>query len=193
MAVDDSQLILRGIADVSDEDLQNFDCGVENLNHFLTQESRVYSEHGLTETSVAFWQDDVSSPIAYFALSADSIRLNITERGELGLPFDADLTFFPAVKITKLAVHKDMQSKGIGRMLIDLISGMVFSTNTAVRLLNVNSLNNERTLAFYSRMGFIVNLDAQEKKDKKPPKKKNRAGTPNPDQTVLMHLDIYQD
>lgn len=122
-----------------------------------------------------------NAPVAYFSLTADSVHLSGGERTDLGLPFDAPISFYPAVKLTKLAVAQDVQSRGLGEQLVDLICGIASDTPFAVRLLTVDAVNQDRVLQFYQRVGFMESLsDAKQRQAQK-----SR-------ETVLMFKDLYQ-
>ena len=179
MAVDASKVSLRYIRDINDEVLKQFSCGRPQLDDFLRKDARDYDNHGLTSTVVVFYQD-TPTPIGYFSMTADSVHLSPVERTDLGLPFTVPISYYPAVKITKLAVTHTRQSDGIGKHLIDLICGMASSAPFAVRLLTVDALNQERVLSFYKRAGFIESL-SEEKEHKA---KKAR-------ETILMFKDLY--
>lgn len=180
MVVDSNRISLRHIQDVEDEVLKGFSCGRLQLDEFLCEDAREYDRHGLTSTVVVF-SDSISVPIAYFSLTADSVHLSGGERSDLGLPFDAPIAFYPAVKLTKLAVAESMQSKGLGKHLVNLICGIASSAPFAVRLLTVDAVNDERVIAFYERVGFIESLS--EKKER---------GNQKLRDTILMFKDLYQ-
>jgi GNAT superfamily N-acetyltransferase len=180
MAVDASKITLRHIQDVEDGVLKQFACGRPQLDDFLREDAVGYDQHGLTRTVVVFYQD-ISAPIGYFSLTADSVHLSGGERADLGLPFDAPISFYPAVKLTKLAVVESMQGSGIGEYLIDLICGIASSAPFAVRLLTVDAVNHERVLSFYKRVGFLESLS--EKKEREAQKVR---------ETILMFKDLYQ-
>jgi len=180
MAGDISKISLRHIRDVADDVLKQFSCGRSQLDEFLHEDARDYDEHGLTRTVVAFHLD-VPNPIGFFSLTADSVHLSGGERTDLGLPFNAPISFYPAVKLTKLAVIDSMQGAGIGKYLVDLICGIASSAPFAVRLLTVDAINHERVSSFYKRAGFIESLS--EKKERG--SQKNR-------ETILMFKDLYQ-
>lgn len=185
-----ADITLREVGAVDDEVLRAFDCGEPGLNSFLVDEAKTYARHALTSTYVAFAPDDPACPVGYFSLSADAIRLNMMERGDLGLPFQSNIEFFPAVKITKLAVAVARQSQGLGRQLMELIIGMTYQSQHAVRLVNVNALNNPRTVRFYQSLGFLESLTDVERRERDAG---GRRGQAQQYQTVLMHLDIYAD
>lgn len=180
MSINAEQISLRHIGDVEDEVLNHFSCGRPQLDDFLREDARNYDAHGLTSTVLVFMQGHVA-PVAYFSLTADSVHLSSGERTELGLPFDAPISFYPAVKLTKLAVDQSWQSQGLGGHLLDLICGMVSEVPFAVRLLTVDAVNQEKVLSFYRRVGFMESLS----------KAKERQ-TQRARETVLMFKDLYQ-
>ncbi len=180
MVIDRGRLSLRHIRDVEDEVLKQFSCGRTQLDEFLHDDARDYDAHGLTSTVVAF-ADNYDNPVAYFSLTADSVHLSSGERTDLGLPFDVPISYYPAVKITKLAVMSELQRSGIGEALIDLICGIVSTAPFAVRLLTVDAVNQESVLNFYQRTGFLENLS--EKKERQSQKVRD---------TILMFKDLYQ-
>lgn len=180
MAIDRDSLTLRHIRDVEDEVLKQFSCGRPQLDEFLREDARDYDAHGLTSTVIVFAEGYIS-PVAYFSLTADSVHLSSGERTDLGLPFDAPISYYPAAKITKLAVMSELQRSGIGEALIELICGIVSTAPFAVRLLTVDAVNQEAVLNFYERTGFIESLS--EKKERQSQKVRD---------TILMFKDLYQ-
>lgn len=172
-------LVLRHIRDVDDRTLKGFTCGRLPLDAFLQEDARHYGAHGITSTVVVFLKER-SAPAGYFSLSADSVRLTDTEEFELGLPFDAPISYYPAVKLTKLATATDLQSQGLGEAIVLLICGIVADTPFAVRLLTVDTVNQARGIAFYEQAGFMESLaDRREKKNQRHPA------------TVLMPKDLH--
>ncbi|MFZ4536858.1 hypothetical protein [Propionivibrio sp.] len=180
MAFDKTKLSLRHILDVEDEVLKQFSCGRSQLDDFLHNDARSYHAQGLT-SSVLIFAKGHETPVAYFSLSADSVHLSGGERTDLGLPFNALISYYPAVKITKFAVVSKLQSSGIGTGLIDLICGIVSTAPFAVRLLTVDAANQEHVLNFYLRAGFLESLT--EKKELQSKKSRD---------TILMFKDLYQ-
>jgi len=180
MAIERDRLSLRHIRDVEAKALHPFTCGRPQLDEFLRADAHNYDAHGLTSTVVVY-AAGYGNPVAYFSLTADSVHLSSGERTELGLPFDAPISYYPAVKITKLAVVSPLQRSGLGKVLIELICGIVSTAPFAVRLLTVDALNLDAVLKFYARNGFLENL-AQSKE---------RQGQKVRD-SILMFKDLYQ-
>lgn len=177
--LDLSRISLRHVQDIEDESLNYFTCGRSQLDSFLSSDAKDYDKHGLTSTVVVFSVNEVC-PVAYFSLTADAVRLSGSEKNDLCLPFDVPISFYPAVKITKLAVASNYQRQGVGEQLIDLIFGIVSDTPFAVRLLTVDAVNQPEIISFYQKVGFVESLaDAKEKKHQ------------NRKETVLMFRDIY--
>lgn len=173
---------LAKVGEVDQAVLAEFTCDDDDLDSFLRDDAAAYAEYGITATTVVFRNGD-SVPVAFFSLSADSLTLKGIELTELGLPFDTPITFFPAVKITKLAVRAGEQSKGIGEELIKFIEGMVFTDHVSIRLLTVNAVNRDRTIAFYERVGFIK---SHKNEENRPRKGEDRT-------TVLYYKDLYAE
>lgn len=181
MNLDD--FILAPVDDVDQGILDSFTSGDAELDVFLKEDAKSYAKHGITSTTVVFL-DQCRSPIGFFSLSCDSLRLEGVELTELGLPFQAAIDFFPAVKITKLAVAKDFQSRGIGEVIINLIQGISFTPPFSARLLTVNAVNREGTLRFYRRLNF---LESSRNAAVAGQRKRGVQAA-----TILMYRDLYQ-
>lgn len=185
-----AQLALRRIYELDKDILAGFECGHGDLDVFLTESAHDYSDHGLTETIVAFAGSD-GAPAAFFSLSADGLPLRNSELLELGLPFECPITYFPAVKITKLAVRGDMQSAGLGAELLKIIEGLAFNNSVAVRLLTVDAINDPRAIAFYQRHGFKPSLQHEIRQQRADRNRPNRRVAEQLPQSVLMYRDLY--
>lgn len=178
MALDPRDLVLRRIEEVDKDILANFDCGRAELNEFLKDDALDYSDHGITETVVVFLAGNIAG---YFSLSSDAVKLTPDERYNLWLPFNTSVKAFPAVKLTKLAVCCDYQSRGVGRRLIELICGLASNVPFAVRLITVDAINQPEVISFYEREGFRDCLSAKNG----PIKLEDR-------NHVLMYKDIHE-
>jgi ribosomal protein S18 acetylase RimI-like enzyme len=177
VAVNREDLVLRRISEVDNEILKGFTCGRDELDEFIRDDARGYDDYGLTETILVFLDGILAG---YFSLSADSVKLSTSEKFDLGIPFDAPINAFPAVKLTKLAVCSEHQSAGIGKVIMDMIYGIVASAPFAVRLLTVDAVNDDRVLSFYRKSGFIDSLVEE---------KGARGGLER--RTILMFKDMF--
>ena len=65
-------------------------------------------------------------------------------------------TSFPAINIGHLAVKEGMQSRKVGRTVLDFVIHTFAKYDTSgCQFITVDSLNNPRTNKFYSVYGFI--------------------------------------
>ena len=76
------------------------------------------------------------------------------------------LTNFPAVKIGRLAVNKNYQRQGIGKMIIDWVKESFTNQNkTGCLFIIVDAINRIETINFYKASGFefLNDRDASDK------------------------------
>lgn len=166
--------------------ISSFCCDKPHLDEFLTTTALALHQSRLGFTHVVFHQD-FEGPVAYFTLSNDAIPLNESERFDLGLDSDIKLSAFPAVKIGRLAVHKELQCNGVGTAVMDLIIGEILDSASlsAGRLIVVDADNEERVINFYKRLGFERSLWAENAA-------KNHTRKSRPPSAIKMHRDILK-
>lgn len=136
--------------------IKDFSCGIPNLDSFLIEQAtNLHTDH-LGHTSVLF-HEDFDGLVGYVTLSNDAIPLKTSEIGGLGLAYEVQLSAFPAIKIGRMAVHKDLQSNGIGQRMLDLATGEIVGTPgvTTARLLITDAVNDPRVISFYTKCGFM--------------------------------------
>ncbi|UJA01466.1 GNAT family N-acetyltransferase [Acinetobacter johnsonii] len=177
--IDISEVELKNLESVQKHLYQEFECEREELNKFLIEDAFDYHGYGLTKTTLVFHNSEL---IGFFSLSADKIVLTNSEKAELALNGEFPITFFPAVKVTKLAVDKKCARKGYGSLILELIEGVVYSNELAVRFLTLDAVNEQNVITFYEKNGFVESLhEASERRQKK-----RR-------ETILMHKDLFAD
>lgn len=144
-----------------------FDCGDEDLNEFLLKDSIINIENSLSKIYLCLYEGIV---VAFFSLSADSIKIN--NQLEINYPM------YPAIKIGRLAVHKDFQRMHIGSILLDWIVGFCLElrSDVGIRFISIDAYNRENTKAFYAKNLF---------EELQPKKNKNRRNVP-------MYRDLCQ-
>ncbi len=143
---------------------QEFECEREELNRFLIEDAFEYHSYGLTKTTLVVHNSEL---IGYFSLSADKIVLTNSEKADLALNGEFPITYFPAVKITKLAVDKKFARMGYGTVILELIQGVVYSHLFAVRFLTLDAVNEPKVISFYEKNGFVTSLhEASERRQK---------------------------
>ncbi|MBI3588149.1 GNAT family N-acetyltransferase [Candidatus Micrarchaeota archaeon] len=135
--------------------LDTFNCDDSDLNDFLKKDAPVYEHNGIARTYVCLYQN---SPIGFFSICADAIRLSMEERkGEFGKgKLHPD---YPAMKIARLGVSADFQGRGVGTSLVKIAIGKAISLSREIgcRFVTVDSY--PKQVDFYLKCGFIRNLE----------------------------------
>ena len=149
----------------------DFDCGDSDLNDFLGTDARNYL---LQLLAVTYLIMDNDKPVAFFSVFNDALTSDPNLPGikttwnriVRAIPNDKRRKIYPAVKLGRFGVTKEIQSKGLGTEILDWIK-MSFVTNnkTGCRFITVDAYNNERTLKFYQRNEFNFLSPDDEKKD----------------------------
>lgn len=175
------EFIFRSIVDVPKTELEQFQCTEEDLRSFLMEDATEFDRANISKTTVVSLSGG-GDVVAFFSLSADAVQLSEGEAFHLSLPFKAPTSYFPAVKITKLAVATQHQGNGLGCELINYIMGLAFALSqaAAVRLLTVDALNKPEVIRFYERNGFVE--CAQDARMRREQKSKR---------TIPMYKDMY--
>ncbi|MEK6982819.1 MAG: GNAT family N-acetyltransferase [Candidatus Micrarchaeota archaeon] len=141
-------------------DLSNFDCADNDLNSFLKDDSLIYQNGSLAVTYLCLYKNQV---IGYFSLSSDSIRLDLGEKEPMS-ESKQRLGEYPAVKISRLAVHKDFSGRGVGTYLIKVAIGKITASimkEIGCRFVTVDAY--DQAVEFYIKLGFIPNLAKKRK------------------------------
>lgn len=174
------------ITEVAPAVLGAFSCGKSRLDTFLTTQARALHEARLGFTNVVFHQQ-FEGPVGYFTLANDAIKLNESEKFELGFGEHVELAAFPAVKIGRLAVHQNLQRTGVGAALMTLLLGDILNTAglSAARLIVVDADNDDSVLNFYEKLGFETSLWAEEMA-------KNHTRQRARPATIKMHRDVFK-
>ena len=159
-----------------------FDCGNTDLNEFLlststkTSNATLYEKERLAVTYVV--EDNDSHPIlAYFSILHDKIERNIADSriwNQLSrkIPNAKRRSSYPAIKVGRLAVNRQVQGTGIGEYILDFIKAWYYKAPKAgCRFITVDALKTAE--AFYTKCQF-----------------KPLTETSDNDETILMYYDI---
>lgn len=101
--------------DKASHDRKSFDCGTQELNDFLNQFAARHREAGISKTMVLPAEDDHTAICAYYTLSHTEI-----ERQTLPAQMAKKLPRYPVpvLLIAQLAVHKETQGQGLGKITL---------------------------------------------------------------------------
>lgn len=152
--------------------IKPFDCGDDDLNGFLLEKAKNYSYELLATT---YLLETEERTIAFFSIFNDSLRVEERKfasksafkrllKGLVSHP-KRHLEDFPAIKIGRLAVCNQTQTKGIGRTIISYIINLALTQNEicACKLITVDAYT--QSLGFYEKLGFVYFSDDDYGKD----------------------------
>jgi len=140
------------------KDLESFDCDNKDLNGYFRADVIKYHSELLSQAYIinrATEEDDF--PVALIDLCNDSVRHT---KFKIDIPIDKKTTSektktYPAVKITRFGVHKQIQRHNIGTHVINMVKEMFLTNNrTGCRLITVDAYNNDDALRFYQKNDF---------------------------------------
>jgi len=164
VSIDELFSKLKYVRLAEDTEIKPFDCENKKLNTFIETEAKVLLKVLGYTTTLLEIEDKT---VAYYSLANDllishdgkELRRRFTgvknkihhELWELLL----SQKHYPAVKIGRLAVHKDFQRSGIGSfMLNSLTESFLVKNKTGCQFLTVDALNTPCVTSFYKKNGF---------------------------------------
>lgn len=149
-----------------DDERPPFDCGDDDLNEFFEKDSR---KNCLELISVTYMVQRCGQLVAFFSVSNDSIKKEEIGREPFKrvvshVPSQKRYSSQPAVKIGRLAVTKDAQGCGLGRLILDFIKGwFTIDNKTGCRFIIVDAY--EQSIGFYQKNGFSF-LSSKDKNER---------------------------
>ena len=150
--------------------IDSFDCGDEDLNEFLIDESLLYLNEKLAISYVVENKANPKDIFAFFSLSNDKISISDFETKTTYNRFSRRfnnrkrLKSYPAVKIARLAVSQTMKNQHIGSLIIKYVKSYFSIENkSGCRFLTVDAYSD--AIPFYQKNGFIP-LNEEDANDK---------------------------
>ena len=159
-----------------------FDCGNADLNGFLLETDSAEPNASISQKellAVTYVVEDNATNVilAYFSLLHDKIERRLVDspawnKLSRSIVNAKRRSSYPALKIGKLAVGKDIKSKGLGTTILHFIEGLYLEDRRAgCRFITVDALREAEI--FYQKQHF------------------RRLKDPAPDdETVLMYFDL---
>lgn len=164
--IDYQDLEFRHLSDRTN--LTSFRCSDHDLEEFLKDDALDSQNNRLSATRLVYCQDAL---VGYFTLVNDSLVVDAVSPGdgERDYPYRK----YPAVKVARLATHRDYERRRIGsNMLIKIFNILIkISQHTGCRIITVDATGN--AVGFYSKMGFKIAIQ-------------------KPGETIPLYIDFHR-
>ena len=135
-------------------DREGFDCGSEPLNLFLKQTARQHAERGISRTFVLVAEGAVAPKpiVGFFSLNICQIKSeSLTAAEAKKLPRDV-----AGIRLGRLAVAKEYQRQGIGKILLVAAMGKFIEIFNAAGGIGLFVDAKDQTAKhYYEQFGFI--------------------------------------
>jgi len=141
-----------------DSDISYFSCGNVELDTFLANIAKIAQMENTSRTHLAYLNGDL---VGFFSLICDNIARKYVDAEYQKENYGHKV--YPAVKITRLAVHREYQGKGIGHALLYYALGVVYALQryAACRYVIVDAKPD--AINFYKKIGFRSNIAVKNK------------------------------
>jgi GNAT superfamily N-acetyltransferase len=129
----------------------NFDCGDEDLNEFILNDSMKNIKSRLSVVYLCKYKGEI---VGYVAVSNDSIKIRKEDKKRIGKKIGTKYSHYPAIKIGRLGIDKKYQNKKVGTTIIDWTIGLGIKIGSEVgtRYLSVDAYIKSQT--FYEKNEF---------------------------------------
>ncbi|HVK23085.1 MAG TPA: GNAT family N-acetyltransferase [Actinokineospora sp.] len=129
--------------------LHEFDCGVPDLNDWLSGHALNASKRGTARTYV--WTGMGSDRVvAYYAITPHTVR-----RDEVSSSLASGLAVIPGYLLAKLALDQTLHGQGLGGDLLhDALSRLIEAADVASGRLIVVDAIDDTAASFYQKYGF---------------------------------------
>ena len=152
----------------NDVPTDNFDCGNNDLNDFIKNEAELYKFQLIAMPYIVTEKNKIDKILAYFTLSNDKIavadfnsnnQFNKFKRKNFNK--EKYLRSYPAVKIGRFGVSKNLHGNGIGTNVVDFIKFYFLEDNkSGCRFITVDAYND--AVPFYEKNGFEFLIKKEE-------------------------------
>jgi GNAT superfamily N-acetyltransferase len=171
-------------------EINDFDCGDNDLNDFFRNDALNYSNELLGKTYCFRTNKTPKRIICCFTVANDAVYLrllpnNSKKRVRKNIPYVKHNMKYPAVLIGRIGVAKAYQKHKIGSQLLDFIKFWFFSkeNKTGCRFITVDAY--KPVADFYEKNGFSFLYKSEEDE-----KKQYEITDKKPLQTRIMFFDL---
>jgi GNAT superfamily N-acetyltransferase len=146
-----------------DTEIKHFESSDADLNEFLLNDAKNYLVQRL---AVTYLIETDNETIAYFCLSNDTVLRSLADKSgwkkiKKTIPNSKMRSSYPAVKIGRLAVTQNYESKGFGRFMIQTVREKFVSEkqNTGCRFITVDAKQNALDFYIKNKFEFLTSED----------------------------------
>lgn len=142
------------------ENVSSFNCGDEDLNDFILNESVLYRQSHLAVTYVIETKN-TKKAIGFFSLANDRVSLSDFENKTEFNRFrrkrfvnEKRIKSYPAVKICRLGIDESVKGQSLGTFILDFIKSYFIDDNkTGCRFITVDAYTD--AIPFYLKNSFL--------------------------------------
>lgn len=138
--------------------VDGFDCGDGDLNEYFREDAIEAHNQMTCETFALTHQDAPAAVIGLVSVCNDVVAVNkLRVFPQFARTPEAKLNYkeWPAVKIARLGIRKEIQRKDVGSHLLNLLKTLfVFENRTGCRVMTVDAYNQDAVLRFYQKNEF---------------------------------------
>lgn len=142
------------------ENISSFNCGDEDLNDFILNESVLYRQSHLAVTYVIETKN-TKKAIGFFSLANDRVSLSDFENKTEFNRFrrkrfvnEKRIKSYPAVKICRLGIDESVKGQSLGTFILDFIKSYFIDDNkTGCRFITVDAYTD--AIPFYLKKSFL--------------------------------------
>lgn len=132
-------------------------CGEEDLDDFFHNDAEKYDKALICKTYKFVANQDEKKILGLVGLSNDAIRFESNKQLRK-IPNDKRLRSFPAVKIARLGVLKQLHGAGIGTLMLNFLKYFfIFENRTACKYITLDAYPD--AIKFYEKQNFIAVLE----------------------------------
>jgi GNAT superfamily N-acetyltransferase len=133
------------------DDLSLFECSDPELDEYLKEDAMNDQRSKISVTRLAMWN---GRPVGYFTLVNAVIKDTDVKAEDAEKEYE--YPHYPAIKIARLATHRDYEGNGVGRAMLlrTMAISSQLSLHVGCRFIIVDAKNS--SVGFYEKFGFVV-------------------------------------
>lgn len=147
---------IRFVRLTPEHEIKPFDCGDDDLNDFLHNSAKHYSNELMAVTNIL---ENNAETVAFFSVFNDRVAFSDFEdstefnKFRKAFPNRKRISSYPAMKIGRLGVNVNYHGNGIGTDIINFLKKLFITDNrTGCRFITVDAYRD--SLPFYEKCGF---------------------------------------